>query len=118
MHNLIEYSKNYSKTFGALWSYYKDILTDPITNSEYKTSITGKTAIDGNKKEVFDFFVPLKHLRNFWRTLDLPLTNCEVCLTLTQPKNCVITGETTRDADLNANPLVLEIRAPKEQHLK
>ena len=83
MHNLIEYSKNYSKTFGALWSYYKDILTDPITNSEYKTSITGKTAIDGNKKEVFDFFVPLKHLRNFWRTLDLPLTNCEVCLTLT-----------------------------------
>ena len=46
MHNLIEYSKNYSKTFGTLWSYYKDILTDPITNSEYKTSITGKTAID------------------------------------------------------------------------
>ena len=51
MYNLIEYSKNYSKTSGTLWNYYKDISTDPITNSEsfkYKTSITGKTANDGN----------------------------------------------------------------------
>ena len=51
MYNLIEYSKNYSKTSGTLWSCYKDISTDPITDSEsfkYKTSITGKTANDGN----------------------------------------------------------------------
>ena len=25
MYNLIEYSKNYSKTFGTLWNHYKDI---------------------------------------------------------------------------------------------
>ena len=45
MHNLIEYSDNYSKTSGSLWQYYKD---DPnnIENSEslrYKIKITGKT---------------------------------------------------------------------------
>ena len=35
--------------------------------------------------------IPLKHLGNFWRSLDMPLINCEVSLTLTWDKNCVIT---------------------------
>ena len=67
MYNLIEYSKNYSKTTGTLWNYTKDISADPITNSEsfkYKKSTTGKTAADGNTKEV-EFSIPLKHLSNF-----------------------------------------------------
>ena len=34
--------------------------------------------------------VPLKYLSNFWRTLEMPLINCEVELILTWPKNCVI----------------------------
>ena len=41
--------------------------------------------------------VPLKYLSNFWRTLEMPLINCEVELILTWSKNCVIssgTGET------------------------
>ena len=33
MYNLIEYRKNYSKTSDTLWNYYKDISTDPITDS-------------------------------------------------------------------------------------
>ena len=54
MCNLLEYSKNYSKTTGSLWNYYRDELTDDTNdnnnlhkyaiNSEsfkYKTSITG-----------------------------------------------------------------------------
>ena len=56
-----------------------------MTNSEsfkYKTNITGKTANDGNTKEV-ELSVPLKHLSNFGRTIDMPLINCEVSLTLT-----------------------------------
>ena len=32
-------------------------------------------------KEV-EIAVPLKSLGNFWRTLDIPLINCEVSLTL------------------------------------
>ena len=33
------------KTSGTFWSYYKDIYTDPITDSasfKYKSSVTGK----------------------------------------------------------------------------
>ena len=34
--------------------------------------------------------VPLKYLSNFWRTLEMPLINCEVELILTWSANCVI----------------------------
>ena len=34
--------------------------------------------------------VPLKHISNFWRHLDIPLINCEVELILTCFKNCVL----------------------------
>ena len=36
--------------------------------------------------------VPLKHLSNFWKTLDIPLINCEVSLALNWSENCVITS--------------------------
>ena len=82
-------------------------------NSEsfkYKTSITGSTynvdaritnkegnqinnpAHDANKssKKEVEIAVPLKYLSNFWRTLNMPLINCEVSLILTWSENCVI----------------------------
>ena len=34
--------------------------------------------------------VLLKYLRNFWRTLQIPLINCKVTLNLTFSTNCVI----------------------------
>ena len=47
MYNLLEYSKNYKKTRGSLWNYYRDQPSNPLsTNSEsfnYKRSITGNT---------------------------------------------------------------------------
>ena len=85
-----------------------------MTSSEffkYKKSIIGKTPSDGNTKEV-EFTVPLRYLRNFWRTLDMPLINCEVNLVLTWSRNCLITKETTEDVDPNVNPPITEIRAP------
>ena len=33
MYNLLEYSKNYSKTSASLWSYYRDELTDETNNN-------------------------------------------------------------------------------------
>ena len=39
---------------------------------------------------VIEIMVPLKHLNNFWRTLEMPLINCEVNLILTWSKDCVI----------------------------
>ena len=55
MYNLIQYSKNYRKTAGSLWNYYKDKLSDDtninnnnlnknVINSEsfkHKISISG-----------------------------------------------------------------------------
>ena len=76
-----------------------------------RTSITGRTANDRNTKEV-QFSVPLKHLSNFWKALDMPLINCEVSWTLIWSKNCVIANETTQGAKPNANSPVLESRAP------
>ena len=44
--------------------------------------------------------VPLKYLRNFWRTLEMPLINCEVNLILTWSSTCVIvsTGDANQAA--------------------
>ena len=98
MYNLLEYSKNYKKTTGSLWNYYRDQPSDPLsTNSEsfkYKTNITGNTYNvdekitdnDGNKvdnpiynankvcKNETKIVIPLKYLSNLWRKLDIPLT--------------------------------------------
>ena len=38
--------------------------------------------------------VPLKYLSNFWRTLEMPLINCEMNTYLTWSENCIIV---TRD---------------------
>ena len=85
MYNLIGCSNNYAKTSGSLWQYYKDDPNDDIVRSESfksKIKITGETAADGNTKDV-QIIVPLKYLNNFWRTLEMPLINCEVNLLLT-----------------------------------
>ena len=39
-----------------------------------------------------EIVVPLKYLSNFWRTLEMPLINCEISLTLTWSENCVISS--------------------------
>ena len=38
--------------------------------------------------------VSLKYVINFWRTPEMPLINCEVSLTLTWPKNCLLVAGT------------------------
>ena len=35
MYNLIEYSKNYRKTTGSLWNYYRDELTDDTNDINF-----------------------------------------------------------------------------------
>ena len=100
MYNLIEYSDNYAKTTGSLWQYCKDIPTrnnnkqivnfaaNNLTDSfNFKAKITGNNGI----KDV-EIMVPLKYLSKFWRTLEMPLINCEVNLILTWSSTCVITN--------------------------
>ena len=92
MYDLIEYSDNYSKTSGSLWWYYRDDANENIIQFEsfkYKIKITGKTPVTGNTKDV-KIAVPLKYFRNLRRTLEMPLINCEISLSLTWSKKCVI----------------------------
>ena len=93
MYNLIEYSDNYAKTTGSLWQYFRVEPDDNIEDSESfksKIKIIGKTPDDDNEKDV-EIMVPLKYLSNFWRTLEVPLINCEVNLILTWSSTCAIT---------------------------
>ena len=101
MYNLIKYSNNYSKTSGNLWQYCKDI---PDVNNDgkivdfndanathsfnFKTKITDQT--NDNRVINVEIMVTLKYLSNFWRTLEIPLINCEVNLILTWSADCVI----------------------------
>ena len=102
MYSLIEYSDNYSKTSGRLWKHCKyipavnnngdiaDFNGDNATDSfNFKAKRTGQTDDDGKINNV-EIMVPLKYLSNFWRTLEMPLTNCEVNLILTWSADCVI----------------------------
>ena len=94
MYILIEYSDNFSRTSETLWQYYRDEPNDNLADSESfksKIKITRKTPAAGNEKNI-EIIVPLKYLSNFWRTLEMPLINCEVNLILTWSSNCVITN--------------------------
>ena len=108
MYNLLEYSKNYKKTTGGLWNYYRDESNDPLsTNSEsfkYKTSIVGQAPPNNDSLTNAKVVIPLKYLSNFWKSLDIPLINCEIELILTWSKNCVV-----EDMSVNAvfNPPIV-----------
>ena len=101
MYNLLEYSKNYRKTIGSLYNYYRDELSDDnnpnnflnnnVVNSsgfKYKNKITGNTYNiaagaanhDANRvgKQDIKLAIPLKYLGNFWRALNIPLISCKV----------------------------------------
>ena len=86
-YNLLEYSENYRKTMGSLWNYYRDEPSNPLSaNSESfksKTSIAGKTLEDNDSLTDAKVVIPLNHLRNFWRALNVSISNCEVELILT-----------------------------------
>ena len=85
MYHFIEYSDNYAKKSGSLWRYYKGDPNDNLADS--------KSFNDDNEKDV-EIMIPLKYLSHFWRTLEMPLINCEINLILTWSSACVITNST------------------------
>ena len=65
---------------------------------KFKQKITGQTGNGGTKD--IEIMVPLKYLSNFWRTLEMPLINCEISLLLKWSTKCIIVAETAN----NQNP--------------
>ena len=120
MYNLLAYSKNYKKTTGSLWNYYKDdpsstIGANNITHSSFMEN--GATHDNLTKNDV-KVVVPLKHLSNFWRHLDIPLINCKVELILASFRNCVVIDKSTREANFGTIPVVYEIDNPENATFK
>ena len=129
MYNLLEYSKNYRKTIGSLYNYYRDELSDDnipannvfnnirVVNSNIfknKNKIIGNTydlaagaaGYDANRNgtQTIELAIPLKYLGNFLRALNIPLISCEVSLELKWNKNCVITSLEWRAIDEDDPP--------------
>ena len=102
MYNLIEYSDNYTDTSGSLWNFegYEITNNANVTNDnnapsfKYKSNLIGNTEDDGTKNGV-KIAVPLKYLSNFRRSLEMPLINCQVELSLKWYETCSLTTATT-----------------------
>ena len=92
MYNFLEYSRNYEKTSGSLFNYYRDepgeiavgagnnAINISIRNSksfDYKTEIIGSLDAGEDEKEDVTIAIPLKYVGNFWTSLDIPLINCQ-----------------------------------------
>ena len=125
MYNLLEYSKNYKKTIGSFYNYYRDELTndnipagntfdnirvDNSNTSKYKNRIIANTYnvdagaadydADKNCTQEVEVAIPLKYLGSFWRALNIPLISCEVSLELKWDKYFVITSLQERDIEV------------------
>ena len=58
---------------------------------KYKANLIGNTENNGTKNGV-KIAVPLKYLSNFWRSLEMPLINWKIELSLKWIENCVSTS--------------------------
>ena len=130
MYNLLEYSKNYEKTSGSLINYYRDepnegekangngTINISIRNSksfDYKTEITGRLDAGEDEKEDVTTAIFLKYLGNFWRSLDIPLINCQMTLILSWYKECVLVG---RALEVHQQLLQILLILQRTQNLK
>ena len=86
LHNLLYYSKYYTKTTASLCNYHRDEPNSGYNNNNrdrihysikdsksfnYKRSITGELPAGENDLENIEFVVPLEHLSRFIRELDV-----------------------------------------------
>ena len=125
MYNLLEYSKNYRKTTGSLWNYYRDEPNSGVNNGitysisdsksfDYKANFIEDDVTHNNLTKLdVKIAVPLKYLSNFWRSLNIPLINCEIELILSWFNNCVLISKATREADYGADPVFNDINNPE-----
>ena len=96
MYNLIEYSDNYSDTSGSLWQFKRDEIegdVDLTVDAQHipnnSSSFKYKSSFITNRNGV-KIVVPLKYLSNFWRSLEMPLINCNIELSLEWYAKCVL----------------------------
>ena len=98
IYNLIECSNNYSDTSGSLWQFKRDEIggdddltvdNNHIPNNSSSSKDKSSFIRDKNNVEIA---VPLKHLSNFWISLELPLINCKIELLLKWHGKCILSS--------------------------
>ena len=105
-------------TSGSLWHFRRDeivnnadVSNDNAPSFKHKRSLIGNTEANGTKNGV-KIAVPLKYLSNFWRSLEMPLINCKVELSLKWYERCLLTAVATfriTDANLYVPIVTLSI---------
>ena len=101
MYNLIEYSDNYADASGSLWQFKRHEIEgdvdltvngNHIPNNSSSFKYKSSSIADRNGVKIA---VPLKYLRNFSRSLEMPLINCKVELSLRWYENCILSSAGT-----------------------
>ena len=132
IYNLIECSVNYSDTLRGLRQFKRDEVSDNnaylsvdsnvIFNSQsfkYKAALVQKTEDENNGNSFVrntKIVVPLKYLRNFWRSLEIALINCKIHLQLNWTEDCILSsaGDSAkvkiRDAKFNVPIITLSTK--------
>ena len=75
---------------------------------KYEANIIGNTGNNGRKNGV-KIAVPLKYLNNFWRSLEMPLINCKVELSLKWYERCLLTLANTATFEITDAKLYVPI---------
>ena len=97
MYNLIKYSDNYSNTLVSFRGFKRDELTNnaDVTNGDNPPSFKYHCGIDNTEangtENGIKIAVLLKYWSNFWRSLEVPLINYKIELSLNWIENCVLT---------------------------
>ena len=104
MYNLIEYSDNYQDSSATLYQYKRDgppepnaiadLTVDNSSSFKYKISLLCNPVVADNiARRSVKVVVPLKYLNNFFRSLEMPLTNCKIKLNLIWTKEYVLSTD-------------------------
>ena len=103
MYNLFEYSDNYADSSGSLYQFKRDeqnmtnagnpnnVTTGGSSSFKYKSSFFKTlTAADSGVFKNGTIGVQLKYLPNLFRSLEMPLINCNIHLELSWRNDCVM----------------------------
>ena len=101
MYNLTGYSDNYFDTSGSLRQFKRDeieenndLTVDNSSSFKYKSNIIGNLSLAETKNNL-KIVVPLKYLSNLCRSLEIPLINCKVELSLSWYENFILSSAGT-----------------------
>ena len=91
----------YNDISGSLWQVKRDEIegyVDLAVNAQHipnnSSSFKYKSGFITDRNGV-KIVVPLKYLSNFWRSLEMPLINCKVELSLKWYENCILSSAGT-----------------------